>query len=232
MFASWRRKPIRMSAHNCIWLFSTRAKPRLRVIDQPNESRSDLASVMAKERWLAGRKRRLFRPAIQAGRITDQRRSNDCALPSSENSFRSVERGQRTGAIATRRGIFDERKDQRGGAMRAVSRRSLATGGGPGRFGERAPSVRRDRKGKCDRAGLLLRRSRSQNFRSVLTLGKIMKDFRIERALNLDGGSSSAFWFRIGRRTIFDSRAKNCARFCRGDPEIISHIYARASRTK
>ena len=47
----------------------------------------------------------------------------------------------------------------------------------------------------------------------VLTIGKIADDFRIERAMNLDGGSSSAFWFKDGNAPFSISEQKTVRDF-------------------
>jgi hypothetical protein len=47
----------------------------------------------------------------------------------------------------------------------------------------------------------------------VLTVGKITEDFKIERAMNLDGGSSSAFWFRNGETPFSISEQKTVRDF-------------------
>ena len=47
----------------------------------------------------------------------------------------------------------------------------------------------------------------------VLTIGKITDDFRIERAMNLDGGSSSAFWFKDGNAPFSISEQKTVRDF-------------------
>ena len=47
----------------------------------------------------------------------------------------------------------------------------------------------------------------------VLTIGKIADDFRIERAMNLDGGSSSAFWFKDGNTPFSISEQKTVRDF-------------------
>jgi len=46
-----------------------------------------------------------------------------------------------------------------------------------------------------------------------LTIGKIADDFRIERAMNLDGGSSSAFWFKDGAAPFSISEQKTVRDF-------------------
>lgn len=47
----------------------------------------------------------------------------------------------------------------------------------------------------------------------VLTVGKITDDFKIERAMNLDGGSSSAFWFKDGTTPFSISEQKTVRDF-------------------
>ena len=50
---------------------------------------------------------------------------------------------------------------------------------------------------------------------AILATTRLADDLKIQRALNLDGGSSSAFWFaREKWQRVFDSRAKTGARFC------------------
>ena len=64
------------------------------------------------------------------------------------------------------------------------------------------------------------------DFATILVLPSAT-DFKIQRALNLPGGSPSAFWFaRKRRQRVFDSRTKNGARF-RRDRAAIGEIRPR-----
>jgi hypothetical protein len=48
----------------------------------------------------------------------------------------------------------------------------------------------------------------------LLAAARLGEDFRINRALNLDGGSSSAYWFKRGNGSVFSiSEMKNVRDF-------------------
>ena len=96
--------------------------------------------------------------------------------------------------------------------MRTVSRRSWTRGRGLGRGAQRPSDVCRRWKRGRDCAWLcfvdLSRRTRTR-----IDDRKIADDFRIERAMNLDGGSSSAFWFKDGAAPFSISEQKTVRDF-------------------
>ena len=153
-------------------------------------------------RALPGRRqRRLLRSRRQTGRIADQRRENDRAVAQGAVTKRHRRCFGRTRSIASGRGIFLETKGRRGVAMRTISGRSRPTGPWTGRH----RSARRTFIAICGADRVLI------GFCSPVTLAQLAKilakpglgpDLKVQRALNLDGGSSSAFWF-AGERGAF-----------------------------
>jgi hypothetical protein len=170
-------------------LFSTKSC-KLRVID--NAAGGNLADAMRRENCIAGINGGYFDPnfaplglRIVAGKITSRlaRGRLMSGVLASDNTiqiFRVAEfstRRKPNAAIECGPLLVDLAKPVRGlEAMRVARRTFAATGSG-------------------DRAAL--------GFCSDATLADLARilavplgDFKIQRALNLDGGSSSAFWFR------------------------------------
>jgi uncharacterized protein YigE (DUF2233 family) len=177
-------------------IFDTR-KITLRVIDQPNETRNDLASVMSSNNYLAGVNGGYFDPnhqpvglLISGGRmIAPFRRArllsgilsvaNGRVRLQRVSEFsmkREVDEALQCGPFLVDHGRIVDGLDDSASARRTF----IAMGTGDGIA-----------LGYCSAISLA-------QLSRVLASGKITDDFRIERALNLDGGSSSAFWFRDG----------------------------------
>jgi len=177
-------------------IFDTR-KTSLRVIDQPNESRSDLASVMSKEHCLAGVNGGYFDPEykpvgllISGGRtIAPYRRakllSGVLSVANGRVRLQRVSEFSMKGKIseAVQCGPFlvDHSRPVMGLDDSASAHRTFVAIGR-----ENAIAL-----GYCSSLSLA-------QLSHVLTSGKITNDLKVDRALNLDGGSSSAFWFRDG----------------------------------
>jgi hypothetical protein len=173
-------------------LFSTKSCT-LRVIDQPAPPRSDLAHVMRQERCLAGINGGYFDPdyapiglLISDGKmITPLQRARLitgvlAASPRDVKILRVHEfsRQQKFNA-AVQCGPFlvDLGRSVRGLERTRTARRTFAAVG----------SVNRAALGFCSDVSLA-------ELAKILSTTRLADDFRIERALNLDGGSSSAFW--------------------------------------
>jgi uncharacterized protein YigE (DUF2233 family) len=172
-------------------------KITLRVIDQPNESRRDLAEAMSNERYLAAVNGGYFEPNYQpvgllvsGGRVIAPFRrarllSGILSVTSGRVRLQRVSefsmKGQISEALQCGPFLVDHGRIVDGLDDSASARRTfIAIGTGDAIALGYCPSIS------------LARLSQ------VLTAGKITGDLRIERALNLDGGSSSAFWFRDG----------------------------------
>jgi hypothetical protein len=181
-------------------LFSSKAV-RLRVIDQPAEPRGDLAEVMRREKCLAGVNGGYFTPEytpigllIVDGKIIaplQRARLLSGVLAMSGRGVQILRVGEFTtkpkldGAIECGPFLVDLGRRVSGLENSRVARRTFA-------------AVERD-----DRVAL--------GFCSDVTLADLSKiltaplatDFKIWRALNLDGGSSSAFWFKRRDESVF-----------------------------
>jgi hypothetical protein len=173
-------------------LFSTKSCT-LRVIDQPAPPRSELAHVMRQERCLAGINGGYFDPdyaliglLISDGKmIAPLRRARLitgvlAASPRDVKILRVHEfsRQQKLNA-AVQCGPFlvDLGRSVRGLEKTRTARRTFAAVG----------NVNRAALGFCSNVSL-------SELAKILATTRLAEDFRIERALNLDGGSSSAFW--------------------------------------
>jgi uncharacterized protein YigE (DUF2233 family) len=172
-------------------------KTSVRVIDQPNEPRSDLASVMARENCLAGANGGYFDPEYKPVGllISDGRTIAPFRRAKLLSGVLSVANGrvrlQRVSEFSTKAKIseavqcgpflVDHARPVTGLDDSASARRTFVAIGS-----ENAIAL-----GYCSSLSLA-------QLSHVLTSGKITKDLKIDRALNLDGGSSSAFCFRDG----------------------------------
>jgi hypothetical protein len=173
-------------------MFSTKSCT-LRVIDQPAPPRTDLAQMMRQERCLAGVNGGYFDAdyapiglLIVDGRtVTSLRRAKliTGVLAASERDVeilrvREFSR-QRKFSAAVQGGPFlvDSSRQIRGLEKTRAARRTFAAVEG----GNRAVL------GFCSEVSL-------SELAEILATTRLADDFRIERALNLDGGSSSAFW--------------------------------------
>ena len=173
-------------------VFSTKSCT-LRVIDQPAPPRTDLAQVMRQERCLAGVNGGYFDPdyapiglLISDGKMIaplQRARLITGMLAASPREVqilrvREFSRQQKFNA-AVQCGPFlvDLGRSVRGLEKTRTARRTFAAVG----------SVNRAALGFCSDVSLA-------ELAKILATTRLADDFRIERALNLDGGSSSAFW--------------------------------------
>ena len=173
-------------------LFSTKSCT-LRVIDQPTPPRNDLAHVMAQENCLAGANGGYFDPdyapiglLMSDGKIIAPLQRAKLITGVLAASPREVQilrvrefSRQRKFNAAVQCGPFlvDLGRSVRGLEKTRTARRTFAAVG----------SVNRAALGFCSDVSLL-------ELAKILATTRLADDFRIERALNLDGGSSSAFW--------------------------------------
>jgi hypothetical protein len=173
-------------------LFSTKSCT-LRVIDQPAPPRGDLAQAMRQNRCLAGVNGGYFDPdyapiglLISDGKmIAPLQRARLitgvlAASPREVQILRTREFSQhREFKAAVQCGPFlvDLGRSVRGLEKTRTARRTFAAAGN----GNRAAL------GFCSDVSL-------SELAKILATTRLADDFKIERALNLDGGSSSAFW--------------------------------------
>jgi uncharacterized protein YigE (DUF2233 family) len=182
-------------------LFSTKSCT-LRVIDQPTPSRGDLARVMQQEGCLAGANGGYFDPdyapiglLISDGKmIAPLQRARLitgvlAASPHGVRILRTREFSQQQkfdAAIQCGPFLVDLKQSVRGLEKTRTARRSFAAVGG----------VDRAALGFCSDMSL-------SDLAKILATTRLAEDFKIQRALNLDGGSSSAFWFKRANGTAF-----------------------------
>jgi hypothetical protein len=174
-------------------IFSTKAC-RLRVVDQPTEPRLDLEDVMARGNFLAGVNGGYFDPEyrpigllIVDGTIVaplQKARLLSGVFSASAKKIQIARVGEFTMipkpemAVECGPMLVDLGKSVRGLESRKAARRTFATVGA----GDKAAL------GFCSEVTL----ADLSNILSIVTI----PEFKIQRALNLDGGSSSAFWFK------------------------------------
>jgi uncharacterized protein YigE (DUF2233 family) len=174
-------------------LFSTKSCT-LRVIDQPTPPRNDLAHVMARENCLAGVNGGYFDPdyapiglLISDGKMIaplQRARLLSGVLSVSPRGVqilrvREFSRKQKLdAAIQCGPFLVDQGQRVRELEETRAARRTFAAVDG----------VDRAALGFCSEVSL-------SNLAKVLAAIRLAENFKIQRALNLDGGSSSAFWF-------------------------------------
>jgi hypothetical protein len=181
-------------------LFSTKSC-RLRVIDQPTEPRGDLATAMRREKCLAGVNGGYFDPdykpigllivdgktiaPLQHARLL----TGILAASASKVQILRVSEFSRqlklTAAVECGPMIVDLGSRVRGLEGTRVARRTFAAVAS----GDRAAL------GFCSDVTLA-------DLSQILTT-QLGSDFKIQRVLNLDGGSSSAFWFKRANGAAF-----------------------------
>ena len=177
-------------------IFDT-AKTTLRVIDEPSEPRNDLATVMSMEHCLAGVNGGYFDPEHKplGLLICDGKKIAPFRRARLLSGVLSVVRGR----VRLQRVSEFSMKEKISEALQCGP--FLVDHGRPVDGLDDSASARRSfvalGSGNAIVLGYCSSLSLSQ-LAHVLTTGKITKDLKIERALNLDGGSSSAFWFRDG----------------------------------
>jgi len=174
-------------------LFSTRSCT-LRVIDQAAPPRTDLAQAMRQERCLAGVNGGYFDPdyapigllIVNGKVIAPLQRAKLitgvlAAWPRGVQILRVREfwRQQKfSGAIQCGPFLVDLGQRVRGLEKMRIARRTFAAVGGADRAAL----------GFCSDVSL-------SELAKILAATRLAEDFKIQRAINLDGGSSSAFWF-------------------------------------
>ena len=181
-------------------IFSTKSC-RLRVIDQPNEPRVDLEEVITRGNFLAGVNGGYFDPdykpigllvvdgtiiaPLQKARLLSGVLS---ASPKKVQIFRVAEFSMAQkpdAAVECGPMVVDLGKSVRGLESTRTARRTFAAVGA----GDKAAL------GFCSDVTLA-------DLSNILAAISI-PDFKIQRALNLDGGSSSAFWFKRADGSAF-----------------------------
>jgi Phosphodiester glycosidase len=176
-------------------------KAHLRIVDQPNEPRLDLAQAMEKERCLAGVNGGYFDPNyLPVGLlISDSRLIAPLRRARLLSGVLSVVKGrvrlQRvsefsmngriTEALQCGPFLVDHGRAVAGLDGSRNARRTFVAIGGANKIAL----------GFCSPVSLA-------QLSRILISGKIAGEGKIDRALNLDGGSSSAFWFRDGKETF------------------------------
>jgi uncharacterized protein YigE (DUF2233 family) len=191
-------------------LFSTKSCT-LRVIDQPASPRNDLAQAMLQKGCLAGVNGGYFDPdyapiglLISDGKmIAPLRRAKLitgvlAASPRKVQILRTREFSQHqefTAAVQSGPFLVDLGRTVRGLETTRTARRTFAAVGN----GNRAAL------GFCSDVSL-------SELAKILATTRLAEDFRIERALNLDGGSSSAFWVARENGSAFSIREQKTVR--------------------
>lgn len=166
----------------------------LRIIDQPTEPRARLAEVMLRENCLAGVNGGYFDPEYSAVGllVSDGRLIAPLRKARLLSGVLSVGGGRvqlfRTGEFSSKRKVSAARQCgpflvDRGRAVAGLNktrsaRRTFVTAGGSDRGAI----------GYCSNVTLA-------QLAQILALPGAAGELKIQRALNLDGGSSSAFWF-------------------------------------
>ena len=183
-------------------LFSTKSCA-LRVIDSPTPSHSDLANAMQQQKCLAG---------VNGGYFNEEFAPIGLRIINGEMIAPMQRGGLVTGVlIASSSGVQIMR-------AREFSRHQSATAAiqcGPflvnrGRLVRGLDDSRAARRtfaatGTNDRAAVGVSSEISlAQLAEILASTKLTADFKIDQALNLDGGSSSAFWFRREDGSTFD----------------------------
>ena len=172
-------------------------KVTLRIIDQPNEPRTDLARMMAEERCLAGVNGGYFDPnyapvglLISDGRIIAPLRkarllSGVLSVAGARVRLQRVSEFSMKSKIAeaVQCGPFLVDRGRSPGGLNdsRIARRTFVAVGSDDQIAL----------GFCSEVSLA-------QLSRILLIGKIAGGWQIDRALNLDGGSSSAFWFGGG----------------------------------
>ena len=208
-------------------LFSTKSAT-LRVIDNPS-GHDDLAAVAQRENASGWREWWIFRSGESAGRIVDQRGKINRALAQGSLAERGDDRFGRPNPAASHRGIFAETKRDRGAAMRPVSGRSWPTGRRTQCHSDASSHFHRHRRIRSSRDWVLFGCDAGERSATILATPAMAPDLKIQRALNLDGGSSSAFWFAGERGSVSISEQKTVRNFVRGSPEVAGHPRFRRS---
>lgn len=174
-------------------LFDSR-KATLRIIDQPSEPRSALAQIMEQHSWLAGVNGGYFDPdyapiglLVSDGRVIAPLRKARLL-----SGILSVVNGR----VRLQRVSEFSRKSKITAAVQCgpflIDRSRAVTGLDDSRPARRTfvaiGMTHQAALGYCSAVSLA-------QLGQILASPALVRDLKIERALNLDGGSSSAFWF-------------------------------------
>jgi uncharacterized protein YigE (DUF2233 family) len=174
-------------------VFSTKSC-RVRVIDQPDEPRSDLEDVMARENCLAGVNGGYFDP--------DDRPIG--LLVVNGNVIAPLQKARLLRGIA---GAFGKKfQIWRVEEFSTSQKLDAAVESGPMivDLGKPVRGLEQSRSARRTFAAIVTADKAALGFASDVTLSDLSNilttslpnDLKIQRALNLDGGSSSAFWFK------------------------------------
>ena len=181
-------------------VFSTKSC-RLRVIDQPSEPRVDLEEIMGRGNFLAAVNGGYFDPdykpigllVVDGAMIAPLQKArllsgvlSASAKKVQISRFAEFSMAQKPdAAVESGPMVVDLGKPVRGLESKRPARRTFAAAGA----GEKAVL------GFCSDVTLA-------DLSSILAT-VLAPDFKVQRALNLDGGSSSAFWFKRANGTAF-----------------------------
>jgi uncharacterized protein YigE (DUF2233 family) len=186
-------------------------KTMLRMIDQPDERR-DLASAMSSGQYLAGVNGGYFDPDYQpVGLLVSDGRT---ITPFRRARLLSGVLSVVNGRIRLQRASEFSMK---GKVSEAVQCGPFLVDHGKSVIGlDESRSARRTFVAAGSANVIALGYSSSLSLAElsrVLTSGKITDNLRIDRAMNLDGGSSSAFWFKDGNTPFSISEQKTVRDF-------------------
>ena len=190
-------------------IFSTKSF-RLRVVDQPSEPRLDLEEAMARGKFLVGVNGGYFDPEykpigllVMDGNVVaplQKARLLSGVLSASPKKFQisrvaefSLAQKPET-AVECGPMLVDLGKAVRGLESTRMARRTFVAVNG----GDRAALAFCSDVSLADLANIL----------AIVTI----PDFKIQRALNLDGGSSSAFWFKRANGSAFSIAEQKAVR--------------------
>jgi uncharacterized protein YigE (DUF2233 family) len=176
-------------------------KTSLRVIDQPDDRRTDLANVMSRENCLAG---------VNGGYFDPQYKPVGLLI----SGGRTVAPFRRAKLLSGVLSVADGRvRLQRVAEFSLKAKMSEARQCGPFLVDharavaglDDSASARRTFVAIGSENAIVLGHCSSLSLAQlshVLSSGKMANELKIERALNLDGGSSSAFWFGDGDKPV------------------------------
>lgn len=198
-------------------LFDSR-KATLKVIDQPNEPRSALAETMEHPNYLAGSNGSYFEPdytplglLVSDGRLIAPLRkarllSGVLVVTNGRLRLQRVAEFSRKArpvdALQSGPFLVDGGRAVSGlNAERLARRTFIAT-----------DATTRAGLGYCSTVSLA-------QLAEILATTDLVRDFTIKRALNLDGGSSSAFWFRDEKRAFSIPEQKTVRNFVAVTPK-------------
>src|SRR5882724_9496758 len=133
------------------------------------------------------RERRIFQSGLRAYRLIDHRWQSGCAIATRSIDYRCAQCVNARSADRTSSRIFTTTKSQCCSSVRTTRCRSWPTCARP--RGDAIGALDRVALGVCSEITLT-------ELAKILATTQIADRFKISRALNLDGGSSSAFWVK------------------------------------